>query len=129
MNIKQKIGLLADAAVISANVRQAVFQVIEKLQQWQLDLQREQLQMLLTHLAMALQRAERQQQLDNGLEPALFQEVQQSANYHSLLARHRQLLALTGQTLNAAEQSFLIANLHALSLDQPHLLSIPDTEK
>ncbi len=95
------------------------------LQKWKIDTHTPQVEILLFHLAMALGRIKRGACV-SALHPSFFQEIKDSQTYPKILYYHQQLLSHIPFHIPANEQTHLIANLYALSLSQPILLSQND---
>ncbi|MGV6989848.1 PRD domain-containing protein [Testudinibacter sp. P80/BLE/0925] len=108
-------------------IDKCVLHIISKIRQWllqsEIDCQTPQVEMLLTHLAMALMRI-RQNNIETiGLDADSMQEIQSSEIYPQLLDYHHNMLALIQSELPdlvipESENSYLIANWYSLSLAQ-----------
>ena len=125
----QRFDILKTAGLIDEAVYRAITAVRQQFVQWQIDCETAQVEMLLTHLAMALMRIQKDEQQTIGLDDEIWQEVTESERYPELLAYHQRILSLIAIELphlliSAQEESYLIANLYSLSLEQQHIFNL-----
>ncbi len=125
----QRFDILRTAGLIDDAVYRIITAVRQQFVQWQVDCETAQVEMLLTHLAMALMRIQKDEQQTIGLDDEIWQEVTESERYPELLAYHQRILSLIAIELphlliSAQEESYLIANLYSLSLEQQHIFNL-----
>jgi hypothetical protein len=125
----QRFDILKTAGLIDEAVYRAITAVRQQFVQWQIDCETAQVEMLLTHLAMALMRIQKGEPQTIGLDNEIWQEVTASECYPELLAYHQRILSLIAIELphlliSAQEESYLIANLYSLSLEQQHIFNL-----
>ncbi|TNH05768.1 PRD domain-containing protein [Testudinibacter sp. TR-2022] len=117
----QRFEILYQAKMIDKPVLHLISQLRQQLLQSGIDCKMSQVEMLLTHLAMALMRI-RQNNIETvGLDAQSMQEIQSSEVYPQLLAYHHNMLALIQAefpdlVIPESENSYLIANWYSLSL-------------
>ncbi|MBE2898547.1 PRD domain-containing protein [Pasteurellaceae bacterium TAE3-ERU1] len=122
MNLDQRIELLAQSGAISDVTVNDIHNVIATLQKWHVDTEQEQVVMLVTHIAMALERAQQGQALDEPLDEELLSELQQEPHFMQVEKLSQSLLNQCQTQLSQAERSYLWAGLGALCDAQPHLI-------
>ncbi|KAE9528290.1 hypothetical protein [Testudinibacter aquarius] len=120
----QRFDLLKNANLINSAVYQIIYTVKNQFKQWQLDCETPQVEMLLTHLAMALMRLINHTPEQHALTHEVLTEIESSEHYQNLMAHHQIVLGIIDEslpdlTIPAAEESYLIANLYSLMLAQP----------
>lgn len=109
---------------INQPIIDVVFQLRKRLAEyWQADVETPQVDMLLFHIACSLGRIER-----GGCASPLYQEmfddIQQAEIFPQVLVIHQDLLALLPIQIPHAEQTYFLANLHGLLMEQTTLQAV-----
>ena len=123
MCIDARLNILCQSGVIDPDIGQGLDKVINRLEHfWQLPVHSSQGVMAMTHLASALMRTRRGEEI-HALDPAILAEIIQSEDIHYIREINQDLLAYF--SLNPAENEigYLLANLYGLYLssDMPTL--------
>lgn len=132
-NIQTRFTLLKDANIIDQQVYQGILSVAELFQQWKICIAETQVEMLLTHLAMALMRLQRQDHSVKALSPEVMDEITCDPNYPRVLYYHNEVMSkiyaqLPALAVTDAENSYLVANIYSLILAQPDCFEL-NTQK
>lgn len=119
--------LLQQAEVIDHSTYQAIKRVIQQFNDWHINCKTEQVEMLLTHLAMALMRIQNNTPESQPLAQEIYQEIESDEQFKNLLLVHQKIVALIKSilpeiTIPFSEESYLIANLYSLTLSQPNFV-------
>ncbi|WP_145491879.1 PRD domain-containing protein [Yersinia aleksiciae] len=112
--IDSRLNILLQAGVIDADIAQGLDQVINRLENfWQLPARGSQGVMAITHMASALMRTRRGEEIQ-ALDSAIYDELVQSEDIHYIREINQDLLAYF--SLNPAENEigYLLVNLYSL---------------
>lgn len=114
--METRLQILHDAQVINQEVYQGMLAVLDRLEQhWQLPLGHAQGEMMITHMANAMMRAQRGEPIP-AIDAGVLAEVHASEDYARVLAMHHDLLSLFSFAVPDYEQGYLLANLYGLVL-------------
>ncbi|MDN0123345.1 PRD domain-containing protein [Yersinia aleksiciae] len=112
--IDSRLNILLQAGVIDADIAQGLDQVINRLENfWQLPARGSQGVIAITHMASALMRTRRGEEIQ-ALDSAIYDELVQSEDIHYIREINQDLLAYF--SLNPAENEigYLLVNLYSL---------------
>ncbi|MBE2894474.1 PRD domain-containing protein [Spirabiliibacterium falconis] len=122
MNLEQRIQSLAQSGIISEATQCDIQNVITTLQQWQVDIEQDHVVMLVTHIAMALERSLQGNTLDTQFDTTLLAELQQEPHFMQVEKLSKTLLNKCKTQLSQAERGYLWAGVGALCEAQPQLV-------
>lgn len=112
--MEERLNLLCDAGIIDRDICDGMLVVVNQLETvWGIPVRNEQGEMALTHLANALMRSRRGEEIAP-LDNELFSEVISSAEWTQLQPIHQAILASFDVILHPNEEGYLIANLFSL---------------
>ncbi|CNK44594.1 protein containing PTS-regulatory domain [Yersinia frederiksenii] len=123
MCIDARLNILCQSGVIDPDIGQGLDKVINRLEHfWQLPVHSSQGVMTMTHLASALMRTRRGEEI-HALDPAILAEIIQSEDIHYIREINQDLLAYFSLKPAENEIGYLLANLYGLYLssDMPTL--------
>ncbi|PJG84970.1 hypothetical protein [Conservatibacter flavescens] len=122
MNTYQRLVLLEKIKLIDEQIMHVVLQIEQHLaQQWQVNTQTKQMEILLIHLANSLGRIRRGFSAQP-LNSDMFAEIQSAADFPKILHLHNEILSFIPFVIPQSEQTHFIANIYSLTLDQPIIL-------
>ncbi|CNJ28440.1 hypothetical protein [Yersinia aldovae] len=114
--INSRLNILCQSGVIDLDIGQGLDKVISRLDNfWQLPVHGEQGVMAITHMANALMRTRRGEEIQ-GLDPAILAEIYQSEEIHYIREINQDLLAYFPLKPTENEIGYLLANLYSLYL-------------
>ncbi|CNF18994.1 PRD domain-containing protein [Yersinia mollaretii] len=114
--VDPRLNILCQAGVIDVDIGQGLDQVINRLENfWQLPIRSEQGAMAITHMANALMRTRRGEEI-NALDPEILAEIVQSEDIHYIREINQDLLAYFSLKPAENEIGYLLANLYGLYL-------------
>lgn len=110
---------------IRRQINQSIIDVVFRLRDqlahyWQVDVNTPQVDFMLLHIACSLGRIERGGCVSS-LYPEMLEEIQSAVNFPQVLAIHQDLLKLMPFSIPEAEQTYFLANIHSLVLEQKQL--------
>lgn len=110
---------------IRRQINQSTIDVIFRLRDrlanyWQADVNTPQVDFMLLHIACSLGRIERGGCV-SPLYPEMLEEIQSAVIFPQVLAIHQDLLKLMPFSIPEAEQTYFLANIHSLVLEQKQL--------
>ena len=113
---------------IRRQINQSIIDVIFRLRDrlayyWQADVNTPQVDFMLLHIACSLGRIERGGCV-SPLYPEMLKEIQSAVIFPQVLAIHQDLLKLMPFSIPEAEQTYFLANIHSLVLEQKKLKSV-----
>ena len=109
-----RLNLLCDAGVIDKDICKGMMQVVKILEtECHLPIRSEQGTMAMTHMASALMRSRRGEQI-LPLDDELLTELAQSSHWPAIMQLHRVLLQGFALEVNPCEEGYLLANLYGL---------------
>ncbi|MBS0057172.1 PRD domain-containing protein [Yersinia sp. Marseille-Q3913] len=116
MCIDSRLNILCQAGVIDTDIGQGLDQVINRLENfWQLPARGDHGVMVITHMANALMRTRRGEEIP-ALDPAILAEIVQSEHIHHIREINQDLLAYFSLKPAENEIGYLLANLYGLYL-------------
>lgn len=109
----------------SKQINQSIIDVIFRLRNrlahyWQADVNTPQVDFMLLHIACSLGRIERGGCVSS-LYSEMLEEMQSAVIFPQVLAIHQDLLKLMPFSIPEAEQTYFLANIHSLVLEQKQL--------
>lgn len=117
--MEQRLKILFDAGVINQEIYRGMLNVIDKLENhWHLILRHAQGEMLITHMASALMRAVKNEDVEP-IDEALFAEIKNSNIFSKVLTIHCNLMQEFRLNISENEEGYLLANLYGLYMLQP----------
>ena len=126
MDLRQRLEAFQARELIDEHIVQTVLNVRCHLQQdWLADVETEQVKMMLVHLASALGRIQRGYCV-SPLYADFLAEIQSAVVFPQVLQIHQKILACLPFTIPEEEQTYFLANVYALVLDQPQVLAFVD---
>ena len=110
---------------IRRQINQSIIDVVFRLRDrlayyWQVDVNTPQVDFMLLHIACSLGRIERGACVSS-LYPEMLEEIQSAVIFPQVLAIHQDLLKLMPFSIPEAEQTYFLANIHSLALEQKQL--------
>ncbi|MEL4015495.1 PRD domain-containing protein [Dryocola clanedunensis] len=112
--MENRLNLLCDAGIIDKDICEGMMQVVTQLETvWGIPVRNEQGEMALTHMANALMRSRRGEEI-GPLDDELLSEIVNSEEWVHLLTVHQSMLAPFNVTLHPNEEGYLMANLFSL---------------
>ena len=122
MDLQQRLWAFQVRELIDEHIVQTVLNVRWHLQQrWQVDVETEQVKMMLVHIASALGRIQRGHRA-SPLYADFLEEIQSAVVFPHVLQIHQKILKLIPLGVPEEEQTYFLANVYGLVLDQPHVL-------
>ncbi|EPC1740655.1 PRD domain-containing protein [Escherichia coli] len=117
--METRLNLLCEAGVIDKDICKGMMQVVNVLEtECHLPVRSEQGTMAMTHMASALMRSRRGEEiepLDNELlDNELLAELAQSSHWQAVVQLHQVLLKEFALEVNPCEEGYLLANLYGL---------------
>ncbi|TYA24770.1 PRD domain-containing protein [Aggregatibacter actinomycetemcomitans] len=123
MDIQQRLWIFQTRELIDDHIVETVLNVRRHLQrQWQVDVETEQVKMMLVHIASALGRIKRGHCV-SPLYAELLLEMKSAVFFPQVLQIHQNVLELIPLDIPEEEQTYFLANVYGLVLDQPHVLA------
>ncbi|MEY4921671.1 MAG: hypothetical protein RLY17_388 [Pseudomonadota bacterium] len=114
--INSRLNILCQSGVIDLDIGQGLDQVINRLDNfWQLPVHQEQGVIAITHMANALMRTRRGEEIQ-GLDSTILAEIYQSEKIDYLIEINQDLLAYFSLKPAENEIGYLLANLYGLYL-------------
>ncbi|CQH09484.1 PRD domain-containing protein [Yersinia enterocolitica] len=114
--IDARLNILCQSGVIDQDIGQGLDQVINRLEHfWQLPVHGDQGVMAITHMANALMRTRRGEEIA-ALDPVILAEIVQSKEIHYIREINQDLLAYFSLKPAENEIGYLLANLYGLYL-------------
>ncbi|AKP32748.1 hypothetical protein [Yersinia aleksiciae] len=115
--IDSRLNILLQAGVIDADIAQGLDQVINRLENfWQLPARGDQGVMAITHMASALMRTRRGEEIQ-ALDSAIYDELVQSEDIHYIREINQDLLAYFSLKPAENEIGYLLVNLYSLYIN------------
>ncbi|TDN52661.1 hypothetical protein EC843_10291 [Buttiauxella sp. JUb87] len=112
--MEERLNLLCDAGVIDRDICDGMIAVVEKMEtMWAIPMRNEQGEMAITHMANALMRSRRGEEI-GPLDEDLLEEIVTSQAYAELLPIHQAMLAPFDVNIHPNEEGYLLANLFSL---------------
>ena len=106
---------------INQSIIDVVFRLRDRLAHyWQVEVNTPQVDFMLLHIACSLGRIERGGCV-SPLYPEMLEEIQSAVIFPQVLAIHQDLLKLMPFSIPEAEQTYFLANIHSLVLEQKQL--------
>ena len=103
---------------INQSIIDMIFRLRDRLAHyWQVDVNTPQVDFMLLHIACSLGRIERGGCV-SPLYPEMLEEIQSAVIFPQVLAIHQDLLKLMPFSIPEAEQTYFLANIHSLLLEQ-----------
>ena len=122
MDLQQRLWTFQVRELIDEHIVQIVLNVRWHLQQrWRGDVETEQVKMMLVHIASALGRIQRGHRA-SPLYADFLEEIQSAVVFPQVLQIHQKILKLIPLEVPEEEQTYFLANVYGLVLDQPHVL-------
>ena len=126
MDLRQRLEAFQARELIDEHIVQTVLNIRCHLQQdWLADVETEQVKMMLVHLASALGRIQRGYCV-SPLYADFLAEIQSAVVFPQVLQIHQKILACLPFVIPEEEQTYFLANVYALVLDQPQVLASVD---
>ncbi|HEY3987083.1 PRD domain-containing protein [Cedecea sp.] len=114
--MEDRLNLLCDAGVIDQDICDGMKVVVTQLEtHWAIPLQNEQGAMAITHMANALMRSRRGEEV-GPLDDELLEEIKTDSVFGEVEQAHYSLLAPFNVKLHPNEEGYLLANLFSLWL-------------
>ncbi|HIA2327586.1 hypothetical protein [Escherichia albertii] len=112
--METRLNLLCGAGVIDKDICKGMMQVVKILEiECHLPVRSEQGTMAMTHMASALMRSRRGEEIEP-LDDELLTELAQSSHWSAILQLHQVLLREFAREVNPCEEGYLLANLYGL---------------
>lgn len=112
--MENRLNLLCEAGVIDKDICQGMMQVVKVLEsECHLPVRSEQGTMAITHMAIALMRSRRGEEIEP-LDAELQAELAQSSHWQAIVQLHHRLLKELALEVNPCEDGYLLANLYGL---------------
>ncbi|WP_149507363.1 PRD domain-containing protein [Escherichia albertii] len=112
--METRLNLLCGAGVIDKDICKGMMQVVKILViECHLPVRSEQGTMAMTHMASALMRSRRGEEIEP-LDDELLTELAQSSHWSAILQLHQVLLREFALEVNPCEEGYLLANLYGL---------------
>lgn len=112
--MEKRLALLAQAGVIDTDIYHAMLNVISQLERhWALPLRNEQGERAMTHLAMAMMRARRGEEIQ-GIDSSLLAELVAMQDYPLITEIHQDIMMHFPLAVPAQEEGYLLMNLASL---------------
>ena len=122
MDLQQRLWAFQVRELIDEHIVQIVLNVRCHLQQdWQVDVETEQVKMMLVHIASALGRIQRGH-CASPLYADFLDEIQSAVVFPQVLQIHQKILKVIPLAIPEEEQTYFLANVYSLVLDQPQVL-------
>ena len=122
MDIQQRLWTFQMRELIDDHIVDTVLNVRQHLQRhWQVDVETEQVKMMLVHIASALGRIQRGH-CASPLYADFLAEIQSAVVFPQVLQIHQKILKLIPLEVPEEEQTYFLANVYGLVLDQPQVL-------
>ncbi len=113
-DMETRLNLLCDAGVIDKDICKGMMQVVNVLEtECHLPVRSEQGTMAMTHMASALMRSRRGEEIEP-LDDELLAELAQSSHWQAVVQLHQVLLKEFALEVNPCEEGYLLANLYGL---------------
>ena len=126
MDLRQRLEAFQARELIDEHIVRIVLNVRCHLQQdWRVDVETEQVKMMLVHIASALGRIQRGHCV-SPLYADFLAEIQSAVVFPQVLQIHQKILACLPFAIPEEEQTYFLANVYALVLDQPQVLASVD---
>ena len=110
--METRLNLLCDAGVIDKDICKGMMQVVNVLEtECHLPARSEQGTMAMTHMASALMRSRRGEEIEP-LDDELLAELAQSSHWQAVVQLHQVLLKEFALEVNPCEEGYLLANLY-----------------
>ena len=122
MDLQQRLWAFQVRELIDEHIVQIVLNVRCHLQQdWRVDVETEQVKMMLVHIASALGRIQRGH-CASPLYADFLDEIQSAVVFPEVLQIHQKILKVIPLAIPEEEQTYFLANVYGLVLDQPQVL-------
>lgn len=116
--MERRLQILCDGGVIDRDIHDGMLEVVRRLEsEWGIAVHNPQGEMAMTHMANALMRCRRGQEIAP-IDEAVLQEAASDACWPELLAIHCVLVAIFDVALHPNEEGYLLANLYGLWLEK-----------
>ncbi|CNI24639.1 PRD domain-containing protein [Yersinia vastinensis] len=116
--METRLKILYEAQVINSDVYLGMLNVLERLEQhWQLSIRHPQGEMLITHMANALMRANQGQAIPP-IDEEILKEIEAAEIYANIREINNDLLSLFTFNVPDYEIGYLLVNLYGLHLAQ-----------
>lgn len=113
---------------INQPIIEIVFQLRDRLKKhWKADVNTRLVNMLLFHIACSLGRIERGG-CASPLYQEMFEEIKRAVIFPQVLTVHKDLLSFIPFDIPQAEQTYFLANVYSLLLEQKHICQIPSAD-
>lgn len=112
--MEERLNLLCQAGIIDRDICDGMLEVVTQLETvWAIPVRNEQGEMAVTHMANALMRSRRGEEI-GPLDPDVWDEIVTSTAWPQLEQIHQALLAPFGIQLHPNEEGYLLVNLLSL---------------
>ena len=112
--METRLNLLCEAGVIDKDICKGMMQVVNVLEtECHLPVRSEQGTMAMTHMASALMRSRRGEEIES-LDNELLAELAQSSHWQAVVQLHQVLLKEFALEVKPCEEGYLLANLYGL---------------
>ncbi|HAO0312373.1 TPA: PRD domain-containing protein [Escherichia coli] len=112
--METRLNLLCEAGVIDKDICKGMMQIVNVLEtEFHLPVRSEQGTMAMTHMASALMRSRRGEEIEP-LDNELLAELAQSSHWQAVVKLHQVLLKEFALEVNPCEEGYLLANLYGL---------------
>lgn len=112
--MEMKLAVLAQAGVIDEDIYQSTLRVISRLEErWGLPVRNEQGERAMIHLAMAMMRVQKGEEIQ-GIDASLLDELEEMQDYPQVEQIHQDIMAHFPLAVPAQEEGYLLMNLASL---------------
>lgn len=112
--MENRLNLLCQAGIIDQDICDGMLTVVTELESvWEIPMRNEQGEMAITHMANALMRSRRGEEI-GPLDDELLAEIRAADVYLQLVQIHQSLILPFALTLHPNEEGYLLANLYSL---------------
>lgn len=112
--MENRLNLLCEAGILDKDIRDGMLIVVTRLEkEWAIPVRNEQGEMAITHMANALMRSRRGEEI-GALDGELLAEIEASEIFPQLQQIHLALLSSFAVKVHPNEQGYLLANLFSL---------------
>ncbi|MEG1210522.1 MAG: PRD domain-containing protein [Leclercia sp.] len=112
--MENRLNLLCEAGVIDRDICDGVLRVVQRLEgEWHLPVNSDQGTIAMTHMASALMRSRRGEEIA-AMDDELLAEIRQSDHWPAILQVHQAVLLEFAVSVHPNEEGYLQANLYGL---------------
>lgn len=118
--MESKLNILCKSGLISENVKNSSLSAAKLISKnLNVDIESEQFNMIIIHLANAVTRINNNTPIEHALDNEIFSEIVSSKNFHFINSLNKSVCEIFDlNSVPETENSFLLSNLYALSLDK-----------